>query len=64
MMDITLQQYKTFWKKAKENTSCYPDELSFATMKAGTTDDLIAEVEWLLAHIPLLGGFSPARWKK
>jgi hypothetical protein len=33
-------------------------------MKVGATNDLIAEVEWLLARIPLLGGFSPARWKK
>ena len=34
-MELSTPIYQRFWKKAKENISCYPDDLSFATMKAG-----------------------------
>jgi hypothetical protein len=63
-MEISLPTHKKFWSKTKENTSCYPDDLSFATMKAGAMDDLTAEIDFLLTNIPLKGGFSPDRWKK
>ena len=44
-MSISLESYRSFWKKANERISCYPAEMSFATMKAGATDDTIAELE-------------------
>ncbi len=62
-MDMTLESYTAFWKKAKENTSCYPSALSFSTMKAGATDPDIAALECSLTRIPLRYGFSPQRWK-
>ncbi len=63
-MAISLEEYKHFWKRANENISCYPAELSFATMKAGSYDDLIAEIECDLLNFVLASGYSPERWKK
>ncbi len=60
---ISLDEHIAFWKRAKEDTSCFPCELSFATMKAGAQDKVIAEVDCLAANIPLKGGFSPASWQ-
>jgi hypothetical protein len=59
-MEISLESFRAFWKKAKENTSCYPDDLSFATMKAGATDDTISELECELINIALKSGYSLA----
>jgi len=62
-LDLSLEQYNFFWNHAKVMTSAYPDALSFATMKAGAQDGYMAEVEWLLARIPLLSGYSLKRWQ-
>jgi len=51
-MEIPLASYRSYWKKAKENTSSYPDALSFSTMKAGSTSLLISQIECMLANIP------------
>jgi hypothetical protein len=63
-MKITTDTYRSFWKKANEKTSCYPDALSFASMKAdGATYDLITELECGLINVALSSGYSPDRWK-
>lgn len=62
-MVIYVQEYKSFWRKAKETTSCYPNELSFIAMKAGACSDLIAAIECNLANILIKTGYSPKRWK-
>lgn len=61
--EITLEEHIAFWKRAKEDTSCFPCALSFATMKAGAQDKVISEVDCLAANIPLKGGFSPTAWQ-
>ncbi len=63
-MKITKEDYRGFWLKAKENTSCYPAQMSFATMNAGATSDVISQLECNLTNIPLQSGFSPNRWQK
>ncbi len=40
-MSLSVEEYVSFWKKANENTSTYPDGLSFSTMKAGATSNLM-----------------------
>lgn len=60
-MSISLESYRSFWKKANERISCYPAEMSFATMKAGATDDTIAEFECEMLNIALESGYSPER---
>jgi hypothetical protein len=59
-MNLMLDQYRAFWNKANENTSCYPSALSFSTMKAGSYDIDISFVDWTLTKIPLERGFSPS----
>ncbi len=63
-MTISIENYRKFWRKANENVSCYPDALSFSTMKAGASDDLISKVECELINVALTSGYSPERWKK
>ncbi len=62
-MELTLDTYISFWKKAKKDTSCYPSELSFSTMKAGAHDRSIAALDCSMTRIPLKHGFAPKRWK-
>ena len=62
-MELTLDTYISFWKKAKEDTSCYPSALSFSTMKAGAHDRSIAALDCSMTRIPLKHGFAPKRWK-
>jgi hypothetical protein len=62
-MDLTIDQYTSFWKKAKEDTSCFPSALSFSTMKAGSQDPLIALLDCSMTRIPVTCGFAPKRWK-
>jgi hypothetical protein len=33
-------------------------------MKAGSTSDIITQIEWLLIITPLKAEYSPTRWKK
>jgi hypothetical protein len=37
-MEMSVDSYVRYWKKAREDTSCYLSALSFATMKAGVFD--------------------------
>jgi hypothetical protein len=63
-MTISLPEYRHFWHKAKETTSCYPDALLFTTMKAGARSDLISDIECKLAKVSIKSGYSPLFWKK
>jgi hypothetical protein len=62
-MELSVTDYIAFWKKAKEDTSCYPSDLSFSTMKAGASDPDIAALDCTLTRLPLRFGFAPKRWK-
>jgi hypothetical protein len=62
-MELTLESYVAYWKKAREETSCYPSALSFSTMKAGAYDKDIAALDCCMTRIPLKVGFAPERWK-
>jgi hypothetical protein len=62
-MTLTIKAYTAFWKTERENTACYPSELSFSTMKAGASDPQIAKLDCLMTRIPLSKGFAPLRWK-
>jgi hypothetical protein len=56
---IPLEEHIHFWKHAREMTSCYPAEMSFATMKAGVTDPLIAELDSSQLTSRCLAAFLP-----
>jgi len=61
-MTLRVEIYTAFWRKAQENTACYPSELSFSTMKAGASDPLIATPDCQRTRIPLTVSFAPKRW--
>jgi hypothetical protein len=63
-MDISLVDYRYFWSRARETTSSYPCAISFSTMKAGSSSNLISAIECHLTRIPLLSGYSPLRWRR
>jgi hypothetical protein len=47
---ILLESYRTFWKKAKEKTSCFPGDLSFPTLKAGEQNDINTDFECIMTQ--------------
>jgi hypothetical protein len=61
-MLLSIEGYRAYWRKAKENISCAPGPLSFFTMKAGATSEMISKIDCLLTRIPLKSGYTPARW--
>ncbi len=63
-MTLDLDAYRSFWRKANENISCYPEALSFSTMKAGASNEIISELECELINCAIMSGYSPDRWKK
>jgi hypothetical protein len=58
-MEMSVDSYVRYWKKARENTSCFPSALSFATMKAGAFNPQIATIDCMMTRIPLVVGFAP-----
>jgi hypothetical protein len=62
-MDLSLPAYRHSWKKAKENTSCYPDTLSFLTMKVGASSDIISSIDHALVPFPLKSVTHPSDGK-
>jgi len=61
---LPTTEFKKYWLKAREHTSCYPGPLSFSTMKASAQDDIKAELECVMARIPVFAGFAPQRWRR
>jgi hypothetical protein len=60
---LPVEEYKKYWKKARERTSSYPGEISFSTLKAGAQNDTIALFECIMTRIPIFSGYSPTRWR-
>jgi hypothetical protein len=58
-MEITLESFISFWRHAKENTSCFPSEFSFATFKASSYETYLANMDCIMTRIPLYTGYSP-----
>jgi hypothetical protein len=63
-MEMTVDSFISYWKKAKEHTSCYPGEFSFATLKASSHNLYLATMDCIMTRIPLNTGYSPSRWQR
>jgi hypothetical protein len=59
-----LERMQSFWRGAKEKISCASKLLHFGVWKAGSSSDLISEVDAILTDIPLQTGYPPKRWRK
>jgi hypothetical protein len=63
-MELSVDTFIHYWKKARENTACFPSEFSFATFKASSHDIFLATMDCILTRIPLNTGYSPQRWQR
>lgn len=58
---FSIEHYRNAWKAAKESTGS--GQVHFGHWKAGTSDDELIYLEWLLTIIPGKHGFSPRVWQ-
>ena len=63
-VSMTVDQYKAFWKKKRENTVTSPFGLHVGHYKASIADESILEVHMLLMMIPFMYSYPPKRWRK
>ena len=61
---LTLQEYKTFWKKKKEETATSPFGLHVGHYKAAIKKEEILNVHRILLLLPFQTAMVPHRWKK
>jgi hypothetical protein len=62
-LDISVDDHKQGWKKAKEFTSSGPSGLHFGHFKAGCQRDTIASLDASMTSVPFKSGYSPLRWQ-
>jgi hypothetical protein len=62
--NLLTSTYQSYWRKAKENVSCFPGALSMATLKVAASDNDLASLEACLTRIPPVPGYSPCQWKQ
>jgi hypothetical protein len=51
-MELSLDSYISFWRKAQEDTACFPSALSFSAMKAGAYNQAIAALDCSMTRLP------------
>jgi hypothetical protein len=64
MARIPVEEYRAYWKTAKEHTSSYPGAINFSSLKAGAHSHLISTLDCIMTRLPIMSGFSPSRWCK
>jgi hypothetical protein len=62
--DLTPIQYRQGWKCIKEKTSADPSGMTIRHMKVHGTSEYLTEIDCIMANLPYLYGFLPARWKR
>lgn len=60
---VTLDDYKSYWKRAKERTSSSMSGLHFGHWKACASDDTLSEINAIFTEITISTGYSPPRWQ-
>ena len=60
--EISIEEYKSFWKKKRESTVTSPFGLHIGHYKAACDNEDILEVHRLLLCLPFIYGFVPDRW--
>ena len=59
---FTVEDYISSWRPIKEHTSCAPGSLHFAVFKIMHLCRPFAELQTILARIPMQTGYTPKRW--
>ena len=61
---ITVEAYRSYWRKAREFTTSGPSGLHFGHLKAHASDQELAEMDVDMINIPMATGYAPIRWTK
>ena len=61
---VTANDFKTYWRKAKECVSSSMSSLNFGHYKSADKSNYLSELHAISMHIILNTGFSPLRWQK
>ena len=61
---LSFEEYKSFWKKKRENTVTSPYGLHVGHYKAATMCPAVLEVHRMLLLIPFQIGIVPVRWRR
>ena len=62
--ELSLAEYKRFWKKKKEETATSPFGLHIGHYKAATEKEEILNVHRIMLLLPFQMALVPHRWKK
>ena len=62
-MTVTTKEYMASWNAVKERTSSAPGQTHFGTFKAARWCAEAAELNTILANIPIQTGHIPPTWK-
>ena len=62
--EITIDEWRRYWKSARENTSSGPSVLHFGVLKAHAHSLSLASFDCWMTEIPRRSGYSPCRWRK
>lgn len=63
-VDISLQDYKSFWFKKRESTAASPHGLHVGHYKVCAASKKLAPVQRMMMLAPFQVGFLPKRWRK
>jgi len=55
---LTLEEYISGWRKAQEAMLLSPSSIHFGHYIVGMQHPDIAQIKWLMAHVPLQSGYS------
>lgn len=61
---FTKEDFRWYWKKAKERTSSSISTLHFGHYKAATRNDTLSELHAVSLDIAVNSGYSPKRWQR
>lgn len=62
--EVTSEDFRTGWKKMKEQTSAGISGLHFGHLKACAKNTFLCQVESCISHIPYRSGYSPPGWQQ
>jgi hypothetical protein len=60
---VTKEDFKSYWKHARERTSSSLSNIHFRHYKASTNPNYVSEIHALFTEIVVSTGYSPTRWQ-
>jgi hypothetical protein len=60
---VTKEDFKSYWKHARERMSSSLSNIHFGHYKASTDSNYISEIHALFTEIVVSTGYSPTQWQ-